>query len=42
MIKQKEVIDALKSTEDNDGIQSYFNEKAKLEDLPVQEESYWK
>lgn len=42
MLKQKEVIDALKFREDEDGIQSYFAEKVKLEELLVQEESYWK
>lgn len=40
VIKQKEILDALKSREDRDGIQLYFFRKAKLKELLVQEESY--
>ncbi|XP_074374427.1 uncharacterized protein LOC141714831 [Apium graveolens] len=42
VINQKEALDSLKDREDNDGIQTYFSEKAKLEELLLQEESYWK
>lgn len=42
IVKQKEVVDVLKAIEDNDEIQAYFNEKAKLEDLLIQEAFYWK
>lgn len=41
MIKQKEIIEELKDKED-DGIQMYFDEKEKLNDLMLYEESYWK
>lgn len=42
VIKQKEVLDALKNREDDDEIQSYFDEKAKMEELLLHEEIYWK
>lgn len=42
VIKQKEILDALKHREDNIGIQTYFAKKAKLEEIMFQEESYWK
>ncbi|KAL8148455.1 hypothetical protein AgCh_005720 [Apium graveolens] len=42
VVKQKKALDNLKDREDNDGIQAYFSEKAKLEELLLQEETYWK
>lgn len=42
VIKQKENIDAVKFREDDEGIKLYFTEKSKLEELLIQEESYWK
>lgn len=42
VVKQKEVLDMLNQREDEVGIQMYFTEKAKLDDLLFQEETYWK
>lgn len=42
VIKQKEIIEVLKSREDTDGIQFYFEEKNRLNDLILHEELYWK
>lgn len=42
VVKQKKVVDGLKLREDADGIQLYFIEKAKLEQIMILEESYWK
>lgn len=36
--KQKEIIEWLKDREDDDGIQLYFDEKEKLNDLLMHEE----
>ncbi|XP_074323651.1 uncharacterized protein LOC141660555 [Apium graveolens] len=41
IVKQKDLIDRLKDREDDDGIQMYFNEKEKLNDLLTHEEVYW-
>lgn len=41
-MKQKEITDALKSRDDDDGIQMYFNDKDKLNELLIHEEAYWK
>lgn len=40
LLKQKEILDLLKDREDDDGIQMYFDEKAKLNDLLLHEEIY--
>lgn len=42
IIRQKEVIDLLKNREDDDGVQLYFDEKDKLEEILSHEEAYWK
>lgn len=42
VIKQKEIIEKFKGREDDDGIQLYFDEKEKLEELLLHEEAYWK
>lgn len=42
VVKQKEMVDGLKPREDANGIQLYFTEKSKLEQILIQEESYWK
>lgn len=42
VIKQKEVIEQYKDREDDDGIQLYFDEKEKLNELLLNEELYWK
>lgn len=42
VINQKEVIDSLKNREDDDGVQMYFEEKDKLNELLRHEEAYWK
>lgn len=39
---QKNVIEGLKDREDDDGIQQYFEEKEKLNDILCHEELYWK
>ncbi|XP_074328182.1 uncharacterized protein LOC141666094 [Apium graveolens] len=40
--KQKETIDGLKNREDDDGVQMYFDEKDRLEEILSHEEAYWK
>lgn len=42
VIKQREIIDALKNREDDAGIQLYFVEKDKMHELLLHEETYWK
>ncbi|XP_074373955.1 uncharacterized protein LOC141714329 [Apium graveolens] len=42
VITQKEIIDSLKGKEDDDGVQMYFDEKNKLDELLSHEEAYWK
>ncbi|XP_074375304.1 uncharacterized protein LOC141717092 [Apium graveolens] len=42
VLKQKAIIDELKNREDDDGIQMYYDEKEKLNDLLLHEELYWK
>ena len=42
VIRQEEIIDSLKNREDDDGVQMYFDEKDKLDDLLSHEEAYWK
>lgn len=39
--KKKQIIDELKNREDDDGIQLYFDEKDKLNELLYHEEVYW-
>lgn len=39
---QKKVIDELVSRTDEEGVSRYFEEKEKLNDLLIQEETYWK
>lgn len=41
VLKQNGIIEALKDRDDDDGIQSYFEEKDKLHDLLSHEEAYW-
>lgn len=40
--KQKEIIEGMKDREDDDGIQLYFDEKEKFNELLMHEELYWK
>lgn len=42
VVNQKKVIEGLKDREDDDGIQMYFEEKEKLNELLMHEELYWK
>lgn len=42
IIHHKAIIEALKDREDDDGIQLYFKEKEKLNDVLQHEELYWK
>lgn len=42
VLKQKGVIDALNNREDDDGIQMYFEERERLNELLLHEETYWK
>lgn len=41
VLKQKKIIEALKQREDDDRVQSYFEEKDKLHELLIHEEAYW-
>lgn len=38
VVKQRQVIDSLKDREDDDGVQMYFEEKEKINDLLTHEE----
>ncbi|XP_074376703.1 uncharacterized protein LOC141718222 [Apium graveolens] len=40
--RQKEILNALKDREDEEGIKSYFEEREKLNEFLEHEESYWK
>lgn len=42
VVKQRQVIDSLKDREDDDGVQMYFEEKEKINDLLTHEEIQWK
>lgn len=42
VIKQKEILNALKSKKDDDRIQLYFDKKEKLNELLMYEAIYWK
>lgn len=42
VVQQKMIVEELKDREDDDGIQHYFDEKEKLNELLYHEELYWK